>query len=411
MYTDGNDMGYLASCYIYTVMNNYATPALGLSEFENICTHENSRYTFFLREAWASVHVYPYHETNVPISQTLAVSNCPGGTVSPAGSTSAQDCVAPCAAGNYGAGGSSCTSCPANSYSADSSTSISDCYCLAGYKGSGGSCAACQYASNEYQPSTGQSSCLQCPANESPTGDAATECQCDPGYTGSGCSACTAGKYKASPGSGGCTECPVNTQSGSASDNVNDCECMTGTTAVSNGQACSECETGKYKAFTGAGSCVDCGSGGTTLSPRSDDQGDCVPDTGYTGPAGGSFSACATGTYKTAPGVSACTPCFAHATSPSTSTSIDACACVAPAYVDDPDGVNECDCAAGYYYSSGACVLCQANNFCEGGPTASAGQTSCASVLPDSVSEDGSSSEADCECSSGFRTETSSTTM
>ena len=267
-------------------------------------------------------------------------------------------------------------------------------------------CTQCLYASDQYQPSSGQSSCLTCPANQSPTGDAATECQCDPGYTGSSCSACTAGKYKAAPGPGGCTECPVNTESGPASDDVNDCECMTGTTAAGNGQACSECVTGTYKHFTGAGACVGCGNGGTTLSPRSDAQGDCVPDAGYTGPAGGSFSACATGTYKTAPGVSACTPCFAHATSPSASTSLGACACVAPAYVDDPDAQPECDCAAGYYYESNACVPCDVNNFCPGGPTASAGQTTCESVLPDSVSEEGSSSEADCECSTGFKTET-----
>ncbi len=181
---------------------------------------------------------------------------------------------------------------------------------------------------------------------------------------------------------------------------------MTGTTAAGNGQACSECVTGTYKDFTGAGACVGCGNGGTTLSPRSDAQGDCVPDAGYTGPAGGSFSACVAGTYKTAPGVSACTPCFAHATSPSASTSLGACACVAPAYVDDPDAQPECDCAAGYYYESNACVPCDVNNFCPGGPTASAGQTTCESVLPDSVSEEGSSSEADCECSAGFKTET-----
>ena len=344
--------------------------------------------------------------TSVKEPPTSSIVQCPTGTTSLPGATSAQDCVNPCSAGSYGPGGSSCSSCPAGSTSAAGATTISDCYCLAGYRGSGGSCTACQYNNNEYQPSTGQSSCLQCPANRSPTGNTATACQCDPGYTGSSCSACTEGKYKASTGSGGCTECPVNTQSGSASDNVNDCECMTGTTAGSNGQACSECETGKYKAFTGAGSCVDCGSGGTTLSPRSDDQGDCVPDTGYTGPAGGSFSACATGTYKTAPGVSACTPCFAHATSPSASTSIDACSCVAPAYVDDPDGADECDCAAGYYYQSNACVPCEANNFCPGGPTSGAAQTSCASVLPDSVSAPGSTAEADCECSAGFKTET-----
>ena len=79
---------------------------------------------------------------------------------------------------------------------------------------------------------------------------------------------------------------------------------------------------------------------------------------------------------------------------------------MAPAYVDDPDGADECDCAAGYYYQSNACVLCGADNFCEGGPTSGAVQTSCVSVLPDSVSEEGSSSEADCECSTGFKTET-----
>ena len=527
-------------CFNVGAGPSYGTPCSGLSLCAGIMLQLNLQSCWFVGHtgyfnpnSYSSPADWPcYADTRwktyaaMTFTETIeGFEQCPSGTTSLPGATSAQDCVAPCSAGSYGPGGSSCSSCPAGSTSAAGATSISGCYCLGGYRGSGGSCTACQYSSNEYQPSSGQSSCLTCPANQSPTGNAATACQCDAGYTGSGCSACTAGKYKASTGPGGCTECPVNTESGSASDDVNDCECMTGTTAAGNGQACSECVTGTYKDFTGAGACVGCGSGSTTLSPRSDAQGDCVPDAGHTLDSGSggvsyvflcdntglryvnlnfdaslaedytftqaglsltqckdecdSFSSssgasclgiryivsdtgqfpdaciiqhnvdasssqqltdlscssssqstiqtwtapgmvfqqyarvvtpaptveCSPGTYKTAPGVSACTPCFAHATSPSASTSLGACACVAPAYVDDPDAQPECDCAAGYYYQSNACVPCEANNFCEGGPTASAGQTSCASVLPDSVSEPGSSAEADCQCGVGFETE------
>ena len=73
-----------------------------------------------------------------------------------------------------------------------------------------------------------------------------------------------------------------------------------------------------------------------------------------------------------------------------------------PAYVDDTDGLDVCDCAPGYYYDTDSCVLCQENNYCVGGDTSTAVQTSCNSVGANTVSDAGSDSADDCLCNAGY---------
>ena len=334
-------------------------------------------------------------------------ADCPADMTAPAGSVDVTDCVNPCDANFYGTGNADCTACPANSESPEGTITIDGCLCKAGYAGSASDgCVACLYANDEYQPDAGQASCLTCDANASPTGDAAVACQCDPGYTGAAdsCSACGEGSYKASPGAEACTGCPANTESSAASTSVNDCECQAGTEAPANGQACTECPVGEYKQATGAGDCIDCGTGATTLLPRSDDPSECVPDAGYTGSAGGPFTECGVGFYKSSAGTGACTTCYAHSTTSGTgSTSIDACSCVQPAYADDADGLHVCDCGAGYYWDGSSCVLCGADSFCVGGDTSTAVQTACSTVDPNSVSPAGSDAADDCVCDVGFK--------
>lgn len=232
------------------------------------------------------------YKENDATAQSACLACPTDSTISLPGTTSISDCLAPCSAGEYGAGGSSCQSCPANSDSptATGITDISSCVCNAGYKGSSGSCSACQQTLDEYQPSTGESTCLTCAATDplsSPTGDAATTCQCDAGTTGTfgSCAGCHPGSYKASPGSSACLSCPTNTgTAGYHSTSVNDCECLVGKTATTNGVACVDCGIGTYKDFTGASAdgCVSCGTGMATLQEGSISASQCVPDMGYT---------------------------------------------------------------------------------------------------------------------------------
>ena len=266
--------------------------------------------------------------------------------------------------------------CPAGSTSTAGATSVADC-------------TACQASNNEYQPSTGQTRCLTCPAHMQPEAEtAATHCLCVPGYTynvniglcepcgvgeykpdvgnhtscvacGSGGTtkqtashnlsqcvanaghtgadgsasfpACAAGTYKTDIGDNACTECPdPDTTSAEGSDELVDCVCRAGFfhPSTSNTEQCDPCATGSYQPSQGKSSCVACGSGGTTEQTASEAASQCVADAGHTGADGSaSFPACAAGTYKTDTGSAACLDCSTGATSPAGSTSPSACAC------------------------------------------------------------------------------------
>ena len=52
------------------------------------------------------------------------------------------------------------------------------------------------------------------------------------------------------------------------------------------------------------------------MNAASDASGDCACNTGYTGPNGGTCTACEAGKYKDAPGAGACTACPANSASP-----------------------------------------------------------------------------------------------
>ena len=52
------------------------------------------------------------------------------------------------------------------------------------------------------------------------------------------------------------------------------------------------------------------------VNAGSDAHEDCTCNAGYTGPNGGTCSACETGKYKDSPGAGACTACPANSVSP-----------------------------------------------------------------------------------------------
>jgi hypothetical protein len=163
----------------------------------------------------------------------------------------------------------------------------------------------CSCLANTYLD-TGEKTCASCPENsESEKTDYSeselSTCTCNTGYTwtsddqvceaDSGGDDCEAGEYLASSsrrvGGGSCRPCPSGTSSDAGSDALTDCTCLAGYTADEDGARCSECEAGTYKSATGAGACTPCPSG-TSSDAGSDELTDCTCLKGYTADQDGS---------------------------------------------------------------------------------------------------------------------------
>lgn len=136
---------------------------------------------------------------------------------------------------NYYKSGDNCALCPADSSSADGSTSIDDCKCVAGKYMGGGVCRTC-------------------PANATgcPRGTTAATVQCQSDYT----------KIISSDGVVTCAQCPQN-----AILNGTTCECNIGYYATTNGTTttCAQCPFGTTTVATGATSITNCQMNNTTL--------------------------------------------------------------------------------------------------------------------------------------------------
>lgn len=137
---------------------------------------------------------------------------------------------------NYYKSGDNCALCPADSSSADGSTSIDDCKCVAG-----------KYMGGDV--------CRTCPANTTngcPCGTTAATVQCQSDYT----------KIISSDGVVTCAQCPQNAILNGAT-----CECNIGYYATTNGttSTCAQCPFGTTTVATGATSLGDCQMNNTTL--------------------------------------------------------------------------------------------------------------------------------------------------
>ena len=263
-----------------------------------------------------------------------------------------------------------CTACPSNTQSGLGSTVLTSCVCNLGFTGpDSGTCAAC--AAGKYKTVPGPDTCTDCDAGTYLTTTGATalapctacpsntqsglgstslsSCVCNLGFTGPDggpCAAFAAGKYKTVPGTVACTDCaagtystttgataldtctacPSNTQSGLGSTVLTSCVCNLGFTGP-NGETCAACAAGKYKYWRGPETCYDCDAGtystttgaialATCIACPSNTQSDlgstsCVCNLGFTGPDGGTCTACAAGKYKTVTGPDTCTDCAA----------------------------------------------------------------------------------------------------
>jgi len=229
-------------------------------------------------------------------NSSVDCAECQAGTYS--ARPGASSCVK-CAAGKYGqySAALQCIDCHANSNSAMGSTSKLFCICNTGFTGEDGtSCGACRAGS--HKPVNGSSVCILCPASKyAAAAEAATACR----------------------------DCAINSNSAPSSTQVSDCTCNAGYFGP-NGEPCSSCQPGKYKAVTGSLPCEMCPAGtfqngtgkskcagncsaNSFSSPGSDQQTKCLCNVGYTGPNGGHCSACSEGHFKESNGSAACTAC------------------------------------------------------------------------------------------------------
>ena len=113
-------------------------------------------------------------------------------------------------------GSQDCVTCPANS---DTSTSASSlCLCKAGYTGTAGACLAC--ARGSYKSILGSASCSMCRPGSYSNGDATVRCIDCPQDT----YAPASGNDKALD----CVECPHDSHSPAASIFESECTCQQG---------------------------------------------------------------------------------------------------------------------------------------------------------------------------------------
>ena len=146
-------------------------------------------------------------------------------------------------------------------------------------------CAACQQGQTKHVLSN--EACIQCPAHSTLYQDKqhhANNCQCDPGYSGSGgnnpCVACAVGKFGVLHGNEmQCHDCPVHaTTESAASKNESFCVCESsyepsesggpwdghdcisscGPGFTGTGSACEKCAVGSFKTQRGGESCTLC---------------------------------------------------------------------------------------------------------------------------------------------------------
>ena len=125
----------------------------------------------------------------------------------------------------------------ANATQGSTSDEAGDCICDAGSAKVLGSCQLCPQGT--YSASSNLTECTSCAPNSAgPAGStAASDCECDPGFTGpdgGACMACPAGAYKEDSGTAACINCPLGTFSSvSAATMMATCnECPSNTVAI-----------------------------------------------------------------------------------------------------------------------------------------------------------------------------------
>jgi hypothetical protein len=204
-------------------------------------------------------------------------AECASGWASPAGSYVSSSCTE-CPAGTYSANGV-CTECASGKY--QNQTGQTECAeCASGkYQNQTGQTECAECASGSVSPA-GSSSCTECPANTYSANGVCTECasgwaspagsssctECPAGtYSVNGvCTECPEGKYQNQNGQTECAECASGWGSPAGSSVSSSCtECLAGQYADG---VCKSCPEGKYQNQTGQTECAECTSGTNSVA-------------------------------------------------------------------------------------------------------------------------------------------------
>jgi len=123
--------------------------------------------------------------------------------------------------------------------------------------------------------------CKSCPAN-SESAQGSTTCFCNTGFYGlhtATCTKCAAGKYKSKKENVDCQACIANSNSEEESKNSIDCSCNLGF-FMANGEICTQCAAGKYKSDMDSANCQNCIA--NSNSPAGSDKSSaCLCNTGF----------------------------------------------------------------------------------------------------------------------------------
>ena len=362
---------------------------------------------------------------------------CPAGSVSPTscvkpansyytghGTGAATSCPWTCNAGYYLDGNlcSQCAAnswciagaqntCPSNTLSPALSSSQNQCLCAPGYFGNGSRagtspCPIC--TSGSYCPGGNADLIHACPGNYlSPTGSAAaSDCNCKPGYKlaadSSRCIECVSGELCLD---GVATSCPPNTLSPPGSFSSADCVCAPGFVGV--GSECTQCPEN----YVCPGGNVQLPCAANAVSPvQSTNSSACYCDRGYEGIENSTCVPCPPNAWCWTGVINQCPP---NTSSPAMSNYIRNCTC-SPGFTG-PNGTSCSPCAAGTYNSLGGnanCSVCPLGNFCVLGapvPSQCPVDSYCGSGVHQptacpqfSNSEAGSDSMRNCNCLAGY---------
>lgn len=290
-------------------------------------------------------------------------------------------CVA-CLANEYRSSLTECTACPVNSVSPAGSDDVSACVCAAGFEHDGSTCVACAdgfvkalsgnhactaCAAGKY---TVAETCVDCPAfsTSAEASSSIGSCQCMAGFTGAdgtACTACAPGTYKVSVGSASCVECtpgtyqydtppfttyaceqcPENTTSPSASFSISACQCRAGYLMSEDPSVltCHPCPAGSY--CTDKVTQLPCSTGAT--SPLASDHAhDCTCVPGFTG-VNNSCSRCPVNYY--CEGGQHVQQCRENSSTLTLAGATNATACV---------------CNPGFYDKDSQCEICPVDSWC-----------------------------------------------
>jgi len=249
-----------------------------------------------------------------------------------------------CAANTYSAQSNAtsietCLDCPGNSTSVVASMSKDFCQCNVGFRHDDEGCTQC--LPGTYNPRLAQLACSNCTIGTYSLNFGATNNET--------CASCSSTEYSPE-GSPVCLTCPPNSESPPRSGRIQDCGCVVGYTGAYP-SLCVKCAPGKYKNITGNWLCQSCSANSYSLSGATS-LTQCFCNDGFQGAYGPLCVGCAIGKYKSGSGSgsnsSGCTDCPANTYADQEGRTVCTACVPTSASVVGSTSVWNCTCNAGY---------------------------------------------------------------